>query len=251
MENFSFTDIGIMVIVLISTVIGIYRGFFREMITIVVWLIGIVLAYSHGPDVAVALSFISSEYARTAIGMSVIFIGVVLIGMLVKKLVFKSFHIAKPSAFDRFLGAAFGVARGFGLIIIAIIAFQSTPVLDSDWYNDSQILPPLEDAADDISGQVPDKWQKWKHAVPKAGAAASSSAAPTIPAATTTTITTTTAVIPAVPAAPGAAAPTTTVQPPAANVPVTPAAPTTNAPKTSTPVTPGPEYEIIKPDKKS
>ena len=228
MADFSFTDIGIMALIIVSTFIGLYRGLFRELITVIIWVAGIILAYSHGKELGDQLTFISSDYARVATGMSVIFVAVSIVGMIVKILAFKILSVGKASGFDRFLGAAFGAVRGLALIVIALIVATGTPLVNEPWYQDSDMIPPLEDIADDLSGQVPQKWRKWEH--PNAGAAEPAQTAPVTPpstdGATTTTAPATTVTAPA------------TVAPAAAPVAAPAVAPTTVAPAAPVVITP-------------
>lgn len=68
MLDFNALDIGITALLLVSTLIGIFRGFLREMLTIFVWSIAIVVAYIHGKQVGEILSFVESRVVKQSPG---------------------------------------------------------------------------------------------------------------------------------------------------------------------------------------
>lgn len=157
--DFNALDIGIMAIIGLSTIIGIYRGIFRELITITVWAIGAFLAFAHGKNLGQSLTFVSSEYAKQAVAQSIIFIAVVIIGMILRMFLFKAMNIGGPSALDRILGTLFGAARGVAIIVITMVVAVATPIIDQKWYDASKLVDIFQGMADDLSGVVPGKWK--------------------------------------------------------------------------------------------
>src|SRR5690348_4649003 len=106
--DLNFADGLIILILAISTIIGIYRGFVRELMTIVTWIIAGTVAYMYGKIVGEYIFFVDSTTAKEILGMIAVFIVVVFIGHLLKLVVLKAAKISGVSPIDRLTGALFG-----------------------------------------------------------------------------------------------------------------------------------------------
>lgn len=173
MEDFNSLDVAIVAIIALSTVISIYRGLVRELFTLIIWLLAFILAYVHGVKLGDKLTFIDSTYIKEATGTFIIFIGVILLGAILKIYTIKKHGIGKASGLDRTVGALFGAARGAAIIILAIVFVDSSAITDKSWYEKSTLVPDFQMAANFIDGGVNQKWKnfKQKRADKKAAAA--------------------------------------------------------------------------------
>ena len=111
-------DIVILIIVLLSSVIGLVRGLFRELVSLIVWFSAVALAL----------------YFSSAVGDG--------LAGIVQWLVRRRVATTGLTGTDRFLGFLFGSARGVLVCIVALIALKSFEI-EARWWHDSKIIPEL------------------------------------------------------------------------------------------------------------
>jgi len=103
-------DIAILSVVMISSLIGIFRGFVKEVFSLVNWMLALSLAYFFCDQVGAALPLgegVSPTISRLA-GGSLIFVCVLILGGLVSSLIHKLVKVTGLSGTDRTLGEIFG-----------------------------------------------------------------------------------------------------------------------------------------------
>jgi len=129
-------------IVGLSMILSLWRGFVREIIS----LIGLVAAFliasrTSGNAGDFLGSWIPNSTTADIAGFVLIFVVVMiligLIGALIRKLV----DMADLTATDRTLGMFFGVARGLLLIGLAFLIYTSYSKPDQAWAKDSLLTP--------------------------------------------------------------------------------------------------------------
>jgi membrane protein required for colicin V production len=124
----TYLDAALLAIVAISGLVAMYRGFTREVLSILSWVIaGLALLYfvrSHralAEEVARQFSdpvqTVHVYIAQVAIG-AIIFLFVLIVVHLVTSHISDSVLDSRVGAVDRILGLGFGVARGFVLVVI-------------------------------------------------------------------------------------------------------------------------------------
>lgn len=162
-------DIGIIIIVILSTVVGIYRGFIKEVLTLLSWVIGITLAYNFYHLLSPYLEFIKIPIIRSVVAGVIIFISVIMLLSVVNFILSKSLGLVGFKWFDRSLGAGFGVVRAIALMSILVIFLspdfsvnskgKNISISSSDkWSQGSLLYPKVERVADGLQKQLPDDW---------------------------------------------------------------------------------------------
>jgi membrane protein required for colicin V production len=149
-------DYAVLTIMAISVLIGIVRGFVRELIALMSWVVAFIVAQHFTSAVAPWLDrFITSPWLRTVIA----FIGLLLASLLVMSLIaFLLSRIVKSSGLgltDRILGAVFGVARGLAMVLIAVLIAGLTPVPREPGWRDAMFSPPLVALAQTVKLWLP------------------------------------------------------------------------------------------------
>lgn len=143
-------DIVILIIVLLSSVIGLMRGLFKELISLLVWFAAVMLALYFSAAMGDALSGqIADESIRTVVGFFIIFLATLILGGIVQMLVKQLISSTGLTGTDRFLGFLFGSARGVLVCIVGLIALQSFE-LEAGWWTESRIIPELLAFEDDV-----------------------------------------------------------------------------------------------------
>lgn len=139
----NWADWTIVAIVSISCLISIWRGFVKEALSLLAWVIASFVAIAFHPRLAVVLSpWIETPSIRTVLAFGALFIGTLLIGGLLNYLLVSLIRASGLGGFDRLLGMGFGAVRGL-LLTLALIMF--TPMLlpvDQDrWWQQSRLIP--------------------------------------------------------------------------------------------------------------
>ncbi len=136
-------DIIILIVVLLSSAVGMMRGLFKELLSLLIWFAAVMLALYFSATVGDALSGqIADESVRTVVGFFVVFITVLVAGGILQALVKQLISSTGLTGTDRFLGFLFGSARGVLVCIVALIALKSFQ-LEADWWHQSRIIPEL------------------------------------------------------------------------------------------------------------
>ena len=141
-------------VLLLSLVIGAWRGLVYEVLSVLGWAASFYAAQWFAPRLASVLPFDSlSNSVRFAAAFVLIFVAALFVfGMLafaVKKLV----EAIGLRPIDRILGALFGVARGVILLLAAAVVINMTTLKQGQWWTSStgagilttglQILKPM------------------------------------------------------------------------------------------------------------
>lgn len=132
-------DIVMLVILLLSVLIGLWRGLMYEVIVVAGWVAAFVLSPLYAADVAAWLPAGSlSEPLRLAIGFLLVFVVVVFAGGLVAWLVQKVVASVGLRPVDRILGGGFGVARGVVLLLALALVVNMLGQHEAAWWTESQ-----------------------------------------------------------------------------------------------------------------
>jgi len=125
-------------VLVISLLVGAWRGLVYELLSLANWIVAFVLAQWLAPDVAHYLPLASAtEVVRYAVGFVLVFVVALFAGGLVAFLVRKLVSAVGLRPVDRVLGAAFGVVRGVVVLLALTVVAGMTPVVNSPWWQES------------------------------------------------------------------------------------------------------------------
>jgi membrane protein required for colicin V production len=154
MPAVNWLDIVLGVILLISMLGGLRKGFSREIIGLAAALLGLLLASQFYRLAGRPLKpYIPQEALSSVAGFLIIFFGVLLVGSILSSIVRKILKTAGLSMIDRLLGAGYGLFRG-SLIAIAIIVGLNT-FTSSQAVVQSRMAPYLIEASTLIAKVAP------------------------------------------------------------------------------------------------
>lgn len=138
LEALPLLDWVCLAVVLVSMLVGAWRGLVVEVLSVVSWLAAFVLAQWFAPDMAALLPMAgAAESVRYAAGFVVVFVATLFAGALVGFLVSKLMSAVGLGAINRMLGALFGVLRAIVLILAATVVVGMTPFKASDTWQAS------------------------------------------------------------------------------------------------------------------
>jgi len=149
-------DILIVVAVAISVVVGVFRGFVKEAISIGALLFAIWAALYFGPSIGnVSEDWLRSEELQMWFGRVIVFMVVLAIGGLLGWGISKLVRLSVLSGVDRLMGAIFGALRGILLVAVFVIGGQFAGFDNDDWWLESRLIPYVAIVADWIEVMAP------------------------------------------------------------------------------------------------
>lgn len=151
-----YLDLGIVVLILLSAVIGLIRGFVKEALSLVTWVAAAGLAFLYEARFANQLPFVvQSEVVRRVIAFAVIFFCILVIGAILNHLISTAISSIGLGGLDHVLGGAFGVLRGGLIITLLVLLMGLTPYPKQAWWKDSIFMPWFENSAQLVRQMIP------------------------------------------------------------------------------------------------
>lgn len=130
-------DIAVLLVLGVSVLLGVMRGFVKEALSVVSWLCAGLLARQFAPAAAAFLpASVNPEPLRLAAGFILVGVFVLLVFWIVGSLLSELVKVTGLSAANRLLGAALGVIRGTLVVVAAVLVAGLTALpRESQWRN--------------------------------------------------------------------------------------------------------------------
>ncbi|MFJ7313562.1 CvpA family protein [Pseudomonas sp. NPDC098747] len=139
---FTWVDWAIVAIIAISALISLSRGFVKEALSLVTWIIAGAVAWMFGGSLSEYFAgYIETPSARVIAGCAIMFVATLIVGAMINFLIGELVRVTGLSGTDRFLGMAFGAARGVLLVVVAVGLLSLGPVQQDGWWKESQLVP--------------------------------------------------------------------------------------------------------------
>lgn len=160
----NWVDIVILAVIGLSVIVSLFRGFLREVLSLLIWVLAAWLAFRFAAPLAGRLEpWIDLPSARAILAFAGIFVLVLVVGGLVNYLLGKLVESTGLSGTDRMVGALFGAVRGVAIVMVAVVLAGFTPFPEDPWWKASRLLPGFERLAswavsrapDNLSGYLP------------------------------------------------------------------------------------------------
>lgn len=155
---FSVLDLVVLGVVTISALLAAVRGFTREVLAIVAWIVAAAAAwYLHPAAVPLVQQYIASNTVALIAAIGGIFILTLIIVSIVTVQLSDLILDSRIGAIDRTLGLLFGAARGF---LICVIGWALLSGLMSgrmpEWASNSRLRPAMEDTRGSLIAMMPE-----------------------------------------------------------------------------------------------
>ncbi len=135
-------DYLLLAIILVSMVISLFRGFVKEALSLVSWLVAIWAAARFGSQFGeIILGSFDSETIRSWGGRTALLIAVLFAGGVVSWLISQLLDSTGLSGTDRAIGMVFGLVRGVILAAVVLLMFRFAGFSESSWWTDSKLIP--------------------------------------------------------------------------------------------------------------
>lgn len=144
-----------------SALISLVRGFIREALSLLAWVVAFALAMLfHARLAGLLVNAIETPSLRLIAAWLMVFLAVLLAMGLVNFLLSRLVRASGLSGTDRFLGSLFGVARGCVVVLVLLIVVpQVVPVTRDSWWHESTLIPvflAFEGTARELAGELAD-----------------------------------------------------------------------------------------------
>lgn len=152
----TWADIALLTIVGLSTIVGLWRGFVVEVMSLAVWVAAFWLAFAFGDEAAALFEgTVQAPSARLFLGYAMLFVGALMVGGLATWLMGKLVKSTGLSGTDRLLGLVFGVLRGVALACVLVLVLGFTAMPRDPWWRESRLLPEFQRGAEWLRTWLP------------------------------------------------------------------------------------------------
>jgi Uncharacterized membrane protein, required for colicin V production len=152
MTGFDFVVIGIL---LLSSLLGLWRGLVYELMAMLGWPLAFVLSRLFAGDIASLLP-LKQEAARIAGAYALVFIAALILWSVLTSLLSKLLKAAGSGWSDRVLGGLFGVLRGGIVLLVLVWMVGLTNYFEQPFWREALTSKTLEDAALLTKSWLPD-----------------------------------------------------------------------------------------------
>ncbi|MGD9508337.1 MAG: CvpA family protein [Geminicoccaceae bacterium] len=162
-------DVVAIVIVLLSALAALLRGFVREVLGLASWLGAAILAFLALPFVT---PLVQPVIAGPALASGVAAVGTFLVALVVLKMlsgmVASAIDGSALGPLDKGLGLAFGAARGAFIVCAGYLAaaYLVNPDQHPTWVRDAYFIRPVQQGADRIEALLPEAYRPRRPVTP-------------------------------------------------------------------------------------
>lgn len=137
----SWLDLVIIGIILISALISLVRGFVKESISLVSWILAGFIAFRYFSALSeLLLPYVDSPTLRTGIAFSVLFVSTLIVGAIVNFMASQMVSKTGLSGTDKTLGMVFGGARGILIVTLIVLLAGLTPMPGEAWWQEAMLI---------------------------------------------------------------------------------------------------------------
>ena len=138
---FNQVDIVILIITVLSSAFGLWRGLIKEVLSLLTWIAALLVSRVYSEPLAGLMTgMIENDGIRYVSAFAILFVIVMMFGTFLNFLMAKLLNVTGLKLADRLLGAGFGVARGV-IIVLVIMFITSMFVSETELWQQSQLVP--------------------------------------------------------------------------------------------------------------
>lgn len=151
-----WVDYTILAILVVSAAISVLRGFLREAISLLGWVLAFWLALTFADDVSgLFAKYVSQPSIRHALAFFAIVVLTLIVTAIVMYFVRLIVDKTEITGTDRALGVVFGIARGVVIVAILVLFAGLTALPKDPWWRESLFLPHFQVLAVEIRSLLP------------------------------------------------------------------------------------------------
>ena len=152
----SWVDFAFFAVILVSALISLVRGFVKESISLVTWVVAGFLAFRYFAPLSDMLeSLISAPTLRGIVAFGLLFLATLIVGAIINFIVSQLVTRTGLSGTDKTLGVIFGAARGVLIVAILVLLFSLTPLPQTDGWQDAATIGFYQQLAEWLKSVIP------------------------------------------------------------------------------------------------
>lgn len=159
MGGFNWLDYVILVVISLSALVSLTRGFVREALSLASWGIAFLIALKFSEPLSIYLSaYIRSPTFRIPAAFGALLVVVLIIGGIINRLICSLVAKTGLGSTDRVLGIFFGAGRGVILVAALLLMLQLTPMPKEALWQESLLVPYFSPVENWLRGFLPDSF---------------------------------------------------------------------------------------------
>ena len=166
-------DIIVIVVVGLSALAAMMRGFVRETLALVSWIGAAIVAFLALPYVGpLVRPVVAGEALADGVAAALVFVAALIAFKILSGMVTRTVEGSAVSPLDKLLGLAFGAARGVFVLCAAYLAgsYLIKPDLQPEWVRTAYLIGPIQEGARRIEAMLPEAYRPRPAAPPPATA---------------------------------------------------------------------------------
>ena len=153
-------DYAIIVIILLSICFGCFRGFIRELLSLIGWFLAFYTANFFTDSLYQYIPFALDETLKYIAGYFIIFLLVLIFASIIIKLINKFIKSVGLSFSNFILGGFFGFTRGVLIIFVMILLLEKTSFSLNPGWAKSTYIPIIKNSVENTLPYLPEDWFK-------------------------------------------------------------------------------------------
>src|SRR6266567_4647087 len=152
-------DIVLILVMLISGLLAMVRGFMREVLSITAWILAAAATlYSYGKLLPFAKQYFNSDIVAAIVVVGGVFLLTLLVVSVFTIRISDMVLDSRVGALDRTLGFLFGLARGLLIVVVAYLFFDwLVPAkTQPSWVANAKSLTMLQKTGESLKAMLPD-----------------------------------------------------------------------------------------------
>lgn len=144
-----------------SVVIGLVRGFVREILSLASWMIALVIANAYAENLALLLpESIPGNMIRLIVAFLALFILVKLLFGLFSMAVESLVKATGLGVVNRSFGVLFGVARGVVMVLVLVLVCGATAIPQQPFWRNAMLRPFVMDVVSRVIPYLPAEFSR-------------------------------------------------------------------------------------------
>ncbi len=154
-------DYAVLTIVVLSTLLGLWRGVVSELLALAAWVFAFLLAKTWASRLSIEISSWIVDQSLQYLAAFAMIVGLVLLlATLIRVLVRGTLNLVGLGLIDRALGLVFGLFRGVLLVLFGVMVGGLTMLPKQEWWREATLAPPLETTVVALKPWLPGDWTK-------------------------------------------------------------------------------------------
>ncbi|MFT6098728.1 MAG: membrane protein required for colicin V production [Arenicella sp.] len=146
-------------ILVVSILVGIFRGFIKESLSLISWILAIWLAFNFctqaGEFIHQYINIPAPKFREWA-GFASVFISTLFVFSIISYIITKIFVRGPIKGVDRVLGLGFGGLRGVAIVVAVLVVAKGFGMETSEWWQNSQQIRKFEPFVKTVEELFPD-----------------------------------------------------------------------------------------------